>query len=169
MHHGKCLNTNDSVGALKENRASRLHEGTIILVHCYTFNVQVSAIYNAYKEGGGGIQFVYINAVLCFQALWIGWRQYWCSNNLNYANWGILSIGNWLTLRHAFVGALVMHWWGAPPPRRSPALRQIKFIHPSVFSRLPSIRIITSALTPNRPVPARPWSLPRTSMDELKL
>lgn len=98
-----------------------------------------------------------------------GWGRYWCANNLIYANWWILSIGNWLTLRHALVAALVMHWWGAPPPHRSPALRQIKFIRPSIFSRLPSIRIIASALTPNRPVPARPWSLPRTSTDELKL
>lgn len=97
------------------------------------------------------------------------WREYWCSNDLIYANWWILSIGNWFTLRHAFVAVLVMHWWGVLPPRRSPALRQIKFIRPSVFSRLPSIRIIVSTLTPNRPVPAWPWSLPRTSLDGLKL
>lgn len=67
MHHDKCLNTNDSVGALKENQPPHLHEDVIILVHCYTFNVKLSTICDTYV--GEGVLFVYINAVLCFQAL----------------------------------------------------------------------------------------------------
>lgn len=69
------------------------------------------------------------------------------SKQTDYANWRILSIGNWFTLIHAFMVVGVMHWCRALPPRTSPALRQIKFIRPSFLSVAPSISLIVSLLT----------------------
>lgn len=75
-------------------------------------------------------------------SLWNRHEPY-SAQNPSYANWRILSIGNWFTLIHPFTGVAVMH----PPPHCSPASRQIKFIRPSFLSVLPSISLIRSPMT----------------------